>query len=248
MGRFAGKTALITGGTTGIGRATAELFKREGARVAITGRGGATLEAAKRALGEDTLVVAADTSRLADTDALVEKVKTAFGGLDLLFVNAGIAQFAPVEASTEAFFDETFAVNVRGAYFAMQKLAPLLRRGGSIVLNTSVVDQKGIAGSSVYAASKAALRSFARTFAAELVDRGVRVNAVAPGPVTTPIYEKLGFSAADREGFEARMRDSNPMKRFGTPDEVARAVLFFAADATYTTGAELMVDGGLTQL
>jgi NAD(P)-dependent dehydrogenase (short-subunit alcohol dehydrogenase family) len=248
MARFAGKTALITGGTTGIGLATAQLLKAEGARVAITGRGGASLAEAKRTLGDDVLAIASDTSKVADVEALAAKVGATFGGLDLVFVNAGIAKFSPLEGANEALFDETFGVNVRGAFFTAQKLAPLVRAGGSIVLNTSVVAQKGLANTSIYSASKAALRSFARTLAAELLPRGVRVNAIAPGPISTPILDKLGLGVEEKAGFEAQMRENNPMKRFGTPDEVARAVLYLAADATYTTGFELLVDGGLSQL
>lgn len=249
MNRFTNKVALITGGTTGIGLATAQALIAEGAKVVVTGRNADSLAAAQKLLGPSALVVKSDTAHLADLDALTAKVKAAHGALDVLFVNAGVAKFAPLEASTPELFDEIFGINVRGAYFAIQKLTPLIRDGGSIVLNTSVVDEKGFPGASVYSASKAALRSFARTLAAELVPRRIRVNAVSPGPVATPIYDKLGLDPEGRAAFEQQMTSLNPMKRFGTSDEVARAVLFFASsDSTYTTGAELAVDGGFSNL
>lgn len=248
MGRFEGKTAVVTGGSSGIGLATAKRLQDEGARVVVTGRNKELLADAQRELGDEALVLQSDTSNLAEIDALVERVKSSVGPIDLLFVNAGIAKFIPHELVTEQFYDETFAINTKGAYFTVQKFVPLLRSGGSVVLNTSVVDQKGLAGTSVYAASKAALRSLARTLATELLPRGIRVNAVSPGPIATPILDKGGLPPEARSGFEAMVRETNPMKRFGTVDEVARAVVFFAADATFTTGAELVIDGGMTQL
>lgn len=248
MGRFEGKTAVVTGGSSGIGLATAKRLQSEGARVVVTGRNKETLADAQRELGDDALVLASDTSNLAEIDDLVARVKASVGPVDLLFVNAGIAKFAPLEQVTERFYDEILGINTKGAYFTVQKFAPMLRSGGSVVLNTSVVDEKGLAGTSVYAASKAALRSLARTLATELLPRGIRVNAVSPGPIVTPILSKAGMTAEALSGFKATVLESNPMKRFGTVDEVARAVVFLAADATFTTGAELVVDGGLTQL
>lgn len=174
-------------------------------------------------------------------------MKEAFGEVDLLFVNAGIAKFAPLEAVTEAHYDEIQAVNAKGAFFVVQRIAPLLRSGSSVVLNTSVVDEKGFPMTSV-SASKAALRSFARTLAAELLPRGIRVNAVSPGPIATAILGKSNLSPEQQAGFEVQLREQNPMKRFGQADEVARAVAFLAFDATFTTGAEIPVDGGATQL
>lgn len=249
MARFTGKTALITGGTTGIGFATAKAFLTEGARVVVTGRTRAALDAAKAELGSGALVLQSDTASLTDLDAVAKTVKAELGGIDILFVNAGVAKFAPLEASSADFYDEIFNINVRGAFFAIQKLVPLLRAPGSIVLNTSVVDEKGFPGTSVYSASKAALRSFARTLSSELLPRGIRVNAVSPGPVHTPIYEKLGLDAEGQVAFEKQMTELNPMKRFGRADEVARAVLFFASEeSSYTAGAELAVDGGFSNL
>lgn len=247
-GVYEGKTALITGGSTGIGFATAKLLVSGGARVMITGRSAAALEVAQKELGPQALAIVSDTADGASIAALGARVREGLGGLDLLFINAGIAKFLPYEAVTPAFFDEMVGINTRGAFFTVQALAPLIRRGGAIVLNTSVVDEKGIAMSTVYSASKAALRSLARTLATELLPAGIRVNAVSPGPIDTPIYAKLGLPAEARAGFETQMREGNPMKRFGHADEVARAACFLGFEATYTTGAELPVDGGLTQL
>ncbi|MCU0655860.1 MAG: SDR family oxidoreductase [Polyangiaceae bacterium] len=248
MTNWAGKTAVITGGTTGIGLAAAKALLAGGAKVLVTGRNEATLGAARAELGAGAIVVKSDTANLADIDALAERVRGELGQVDFVFVNAGIAVFSPLEQVTEGFYDQLFAVNTRGAFFTVQKLAPLVRQGGSFVLNTSVVDEKGMPGTSVYAATKAALRSMARTLSAELLPRGIRVNAVSPGPITTPIYGKLGLPPEAQAGFQQQMTESNPMKRFGRPEEVARAALFLAFEATYTTGAELPVDGGLTQL
>lgn len=248
MGRYSGKTAVVTGGTSGIGLATAKLLLDDGARVLVTGRSKKTLEAARLELGDRAVVVESDTSSLADIERLGGTVKELFGELDLLFVNAGVAKFAPLEAVTEAHYDEIQAINTKGAFFVVQRLAPLLRGGGAIVLNTSVVDEKGFPSTSIYSASKAALRSFARTLAAELLPRGIRVNAVSPGPITTPILGKSGLPTEAVAGFEAQLRESNPMKRFGRPEEVARAVAFLGIEATFTTGAELVIDGGASQL
>jgi NAD(P)-dependent dehydrogenase (short-subunit alcohol dehydrogenase family) len=248
MTNLNGKNVVITGGSSGIGLATAQLLQTAGAKVAITGRDSKTLAVAAKELGGTATIIQSDTSKLSDIDALVTQVKGAMGHIDLLFVNAGIAVFAPVEGVTEAFYDQILNINLKGAYFTMQKFLPLLRTGSSIVLNTSVVDESGMPMTSVYAASKAGLRSLARTFSAEVVGKGIRVNAVSPGPITTPIYNKLGMPADQQKGFEQQMADNNPMKRFGRSEEVAAAVRFLAFDATYTTGAELPVDGGLTQL
>jgi NAD(P)-dependent dehydrogenase (short-subunit alcohol dehydrogenase family) len=248
MGKYEGKTAVITGGTTGIGFTTAKFLVAEGARVVVTGRNAATNAAAKEELGPNAEVLASDTSKPADVEALAARVKSTLGHVDFVFVNAGIAKFAPLEAVDGAFYDEILDVNTKGAYFTAQKLAPLVGEGGSFVFNTSVVDEIGMPNTSVYAASKAALRSFTRTLAAELLPRKIRVNAVSPGPVKTPILQKTGLAPEQVEGIFAQLQESNPMKRFGSTEEVARAALFLGFDATYTTGAELPVDGGLTQL
>jgi NAD(P)-dependent dehydrogenase (short-subunit alcohol dehydrogenase family) len=249
MGRFDEKVVVITGGTTGIGLATAKAFLSEGAKVVVTGVTPKNIESARRELGERAVVLAADTADVAATRAAADEVKRRFGKVDALFVNAGIAPFAPLAQSDEAFFDRIFDVNVRGAYFTIQAFEPLLSDGAAVVLNGSVVDSKGFPGTSVYSASKAALRSFARTLSAELLPRNIRVNVASPGPIKTPIYDKLGFDAESQATWEAQMAAQNPMKRFGTPDEVARAVLFLASsDSSYIAGAELYVDGGAGQI
>lgn len=246
-GTLNGKKIVVTGGSSGIGFAAAKLFVQEGAKVAITGRDVKALEQAKLELGEQLVTLRSDTADLADLTALAKTLE-GWGGLDHVFVNAGIAKFSPMEAVTEASFDEMFDVNVRGAFFVIQKLAPLMREGGSFVLNTSIVDELGMLNTSVYAASKAALRSLARTLAAELVGRNIRVNAVSPGPIQTPIFSKMGIPTDALDAMGKQLQEANPMKRFGRPEEVAKAARFLAFDATFTTGAELTVDGGLSQL
>lgn len=248
MGIYEGKTVVITGGTSGIGLATAKLLLGGGARVLVTGRTDKTLDAAREELGVGAIVLKSDASSLPDIDALASAVKEAFGTLDVLFVNAGLARFAPLEQTSEAVYDEMLDLNAKGPYFTVQKLAPLMPSGGAIVLNTSSADEKGIPGISAYGAAKAALRSMARTFAAELLPRGIRVNAVSPGPIETPIMGKSGMPKEMTDQFGAQVLEMVPMKRWGQPEEVARAVAFLAFDATFTTGAELPVDGGGTQL
>jgi NAD(P)-dependent dehydrogenase (short-subunit alcohol dehydrogenase family) len=247
--RFAGKAVAITGGNSGIGLATAKLFHDEGAKVAISGRDQKTLDEAVTAIGEDTLAVKADVSKLADIDKFFSHVAAKFGKIDALFANAGIAKFAPVGDSNEQLFDETFDINVKGLYFTLQKALPLLNDNAGIVLNSSVVNTKGSATTSIYSASKAAVRSLARTFAAELVDRGIRVNVVSPGPILTPIFGRTGLPQAVLDEFAAHVKSQVPMKRFGTPEEIGHAVLFLAStEASYITGVDLYVDGGMTQI
>ena len=248
MGKYDGKKAVITGGTTGIGLAVAKLFVGEGARVIVTGRTPATIESAQKELGENAIVVHSDAASLTDIDALAGKVEEAFGRFDVLFVNAGLARFVPFDAMTEAVYDEMLDLNAKGPFFTVQKLAPLMGEGGAVVLTTSVANEKGMPMVAAYGAAKAALRSMARSLAADLLPRGIRVNAVSPGPIDTPIATKVGMPKEAIEQFGAQIRESNPMKRMGTSEEVAKAVAFLAFDATYTTGAELPVDGGATQL
>ncbi|MBL8113935.1 MAG: SDR family oxidoreductase [Acidobacteria bacterium] len=246
---LAGKRVVITGGTTGIGLATAQLFHAQGARVLVTGRNEKTLAEARESLPEGIEIFKSEAGSLSDIDALVARTKELFGGVDVLFLNAGVARFAPLELVPESEWDDMVGINAKGPYFTVQKFLPLLAEGASIVVNTSVVDVKGFPSTSVYSASKAALRSLVRTFAAELAPRGIRVNAVSPGPITTPIYGKLGLDAATAADFAKNTMESNPMKRFGTPDEVAQAALFLASPASsYTTGLDLPVDGGASQL
>lgn len=246
MDKLAGKTALITGGTTGIGLAAARLFHAEGARVFITGRSEKTLAEAKRQLPADVTAIRSDTSRLQDIDALVGALKGQVDHLDVVFINAGIAKFLPFESVTPEIFDEMFDINIRGAYFTIQKLLPLLERGSSVVLTTSVAADLGIATSSAYGATKAALSSLARTLSNELAPRGIRVNEVSPGPIETPIYDKMGFPAEQAAGFKDTMAGLVPLKRMGEPDEVARAALFLASDdSSFLLGAKIRIDGGL---
>ena len=247
MAQYDGKRVVITGGTSGIGLATAKLLINAGARVLVTGRTKAALDVAREELGQHAIVIESDAASLDDIDALADRVKSEFGTLDLLFVNAGIARFVPFERMTEAVYDELLSLNARGAYFTVQKLAPLMTEGSAVVFTTSVANEKGLPMTSAYSASKAALRSMARGLASELLPHGIRVNAVSPGPIDTPILKKvMPKDAADQIMHE--LRERNPMKRLGRPEEVAKAVAFLAFEATYTTGAEIAVDGGSTQL
>lgn len=249
MDRFNGKTALITGGTTGIGLATGKLFISEGARVIVTGRAPATIKAAQVELGVNAIVIKSDATSLTDMDALTEKVKETFGKLDVLFVNAGYGEFVPFEAVTEKVYDEMFNLNAKGPYFIVQKLVPLMQDGSSVVFTTSLANVKGMPVLSAYGAAKAALRALTRSLAAAFAPRGIRVNAVSPGPIeSTAILEKIGMPKEAADQVYLQMTDSVPMKRLGRPEEVAKAVAFMAIDATYTTGEELMVDGGWSQL
>ena len=249
MKRFEGKVAVVTGGNSGIGLATAKRLHDEGARVAISGRSQKTLDEAVEILGKDVLAVKADVAKPADLDKLYGAVAEKFGKIDVLFVNAGVAKFAPLTAVDEAHFDEMFDINTRGAYFTIQKAVPHLNTGASIILNTSVADGKGIQNGTVYAATKAALRSFARSVAAELVELGIRVNTVAPGPIETPIFGRTGLPKEAIEEFAKDVLSKVPMKRFGKPEEVAGAVAFLASsDASYITGVEINVDGGMGQI
>jgi NAD(P)-dependent dehydrogenase (short-subunit alcohol dehydrogenase family) len=247
-----GKVAVVTGGNSGIGLAAAEEFARHGADVVVTGRDGATLEEAAarlRALGREVLALRADVSRLADIDRMVEAVRERFGRIDVLFVNAGVGEFAPVTEASEEHFDRLFGVNVKGAYFTVQRALPLMGEGGSVIFNGSVNGLIGMPGSSVYAAGKAAVRSFARTMSADLVARGIRVNVVSPGPVATPLYGRLGLPPEALGEVAAGIQAQVPMNRFADPGEIARAVRFLASsDASFVLGAELVVDGGMSQL
>jgi NAD(P)-dependent dehydrogenase (short-subunit alcohol dehydrogenase family) len=247
--RLEGKVAVVTGGNSGIGLATAKRMQEEGARVAISGRNKETLEEAVRTIGDGVVAVQADVAKLADVDRLYAEVSQKLGKIDVLFVNAGVAKFAPLSDTSEDLYDQQFDINIKGAYFTIQKALPLLNDGASIILNTSVADSKGNEGTSAYSATKAALRSLARTAAAELVGRGIRVNAVAPGPIVTPIFEKTGLPKESVDEFAKQVLAKVPMKRFGQPEEVASAVAFLASqDASYITGVELNVDGGAGQV
>jgi len=249
MGKLEGKVAVITGGSSGIGRATAKEFKEQGARVVITGRDQRTLDEAAREISGDVLAVRADTSSLSEIDKLFAVVKEKFGRVDVLFVNAGIIKLAPLEAVTEEMFDSVMNTNFKGAYFTIQKALPLLSDNASIVLNSSINAHIGMPTSSVLAASKAALITLARTLSAELLRRGIRVNALSPGPVTTPIFERLGLPPEAIEETARKLREQVPMKRFGRPEEIAKTALFLASsDSSFLLGTEIVADGGMSQL
>jgi NAD(P)-dependent dehydrogenase (short-subunit alcohol dehydrogenase family) len=249
MRRLEGKVAVVTGGNSGIGLATAKRFQEEGARVAISGRSRKTLDEAVEAIGNGVLAVQADVAKLADLDKLYTEVSQKLGKIDVLFVNAGIAKFATLAETSEGTYDEQFDINTKGAYFTIQKAIPLLNDGASIILNTSVADIQGQIGTSAYSATKAALRSFARTAAAELAERGIRVNTVAPGPIVTPIFGRTGLPKEAVDAFANQIVAKVPLKRFGQPEEVAATVAFLASrDASYITGVEINVDGGLGQI
>ena len=248
MAKLDGKIALISGGTSGIGAATARLFQAEGATVVVTGSSEKSAEAARAELpGIEVLV--SNAGDIAATKALVDQVTARHGRIDVLFVNAGIAKFAPIEAIDEAFFDSQFDINVKGAFFLLQHAVPAIPDGGAIILTASVAGAAGgFGGGTVYGATKAALRSFGRTFAKELTPRNIRVNTISPGPILTPILDKNGFTAAQKDAFVEGSKARIPLGRVGQAEEVAAAALYLAADATYTTGAELFVDGGLIDL
>ena len=249
MGKLEGKVAVITGGNSGIGLATAKEFSEQGAHVVISGRDRRTLDEAAREIGGDVLAVRADASSLAEIDELFAAVKEKFGKVDVLFVNAGVGKFAPVEAVTEELFDGIMDVNFKGAYFTIQKALPLLNDNASIILNTSVNAHIGMPNSSVYAASKAALITLARTLSAELVGRGIRVNAVSPGPINTPIFGRLGLQPEELRETTKHIQEQVPMKRFGRPEEIAKTVLFLASsDSSFLLGTEIIADGGMSQL
>lgn len=245
MSDYTDKRVVITGGTNGIGLATAKAMVDKGARVLVTGRTPESLKNALATLGPEAIVVASDA--VADIDALVRRAADELGGVDLLVLNAGGTASSIVEDTTESLYDNLFELNTKAPYFTLQKFLPLLPAGSAVVLTTSVSNTKGIATTSVYSATKAALRSMTRTFARELVDRGIRVNAVSPGPIDTGILERTMPADAARQFLE-QIKATNPMQRFGEPEEVAKAIIFLGFEATYTTGTELLVDGGASDL
>ena len=246
--KLAGKVAVVTGGNSGIGLATAKRFVQEGAHVFITGRRQTELDAAVEEIGVNVTGVQSDISKLGDR--LYATVQREKGRIDILFANAGLGEFSPLGQVTEAHFDKTFGINVKGTLFTVQKALPLMPDGAAIVMNCSMVSIKGVPAFGVYAASKAALRSFARTWSVDLKDRKIRVNVVSPGTVITPGYKtELGMSDGQIEEFKAQAAAATPLGRAGTPDEIAKAVVFLASDdSSYINGIELFVDGGMAQI
>jgi len=249
MGRLTGKTVLITGGTTGIGYATAKLFLQEGARVAITGQDAQRVAEAGRTLGPGAIALRADVSSARDMADVAHRLQGEFGKLDVVFANAGIAKPMPIGDVDEGNIDEQLAVNFKGVIYTIQKTLPLLSNPSSVILTSTTMIEKGIAGMSVYAATKAAVRSLARTLSAELLGRGIRVNALSPGLVETPIYGKLGLPQAAVQEWAGQLMTKVPASRFGQPDEIAKAALYLASDeSSYVIGENLLVDGGVASL
>ncbi|MGI4791829.1 MAG: glucose 1-dehydrogenase [Janthinobacterium lividum] len=250
MNKLEGKIALITGGTSGIGLATAQRFVEEGAYVFITGRRQAELDAAVQQIGKNSRGIQGDVSIPADLDKLFATIQEEKGRLDIVFANAGFGEFAPLGSITEEHFDGIFGTNVKGLLFTVQKALPLMPDGGAIVLNASVVSSKGFPAFSVYSATKAAVRSFARSWSVDLKERKIRVNVVSPGVVVTPAYTNvLKMDDEQIDQFVAQASSTTPLGRSGTPDEIAKAVVFLASDdSSFVTGIELFVDGGMTQI
>lgn len=247
--KLEGKVAVVTGGNSGIGLATAKRFAQEGAKVVVTGRRQPELDVAIQTIGHGAIGVRGDVANLADLDRLYATVKEKYGRVDVLFANAGMAEFAPIDQVTEEHFDRQFNINVKGLLFTVQKALPLMPDGGAIVLNASIVSVSGMPAFSVYSATKAAVRSFARSWTTDLKARKIRVNAVSPGPIDTPGVDALVKNPQEAEAFKASMAANVPLGRVGDPDEIAKAVVFLASDdASYVTGVELFVDGGMVQV
>lgn len=247
--KLEGKVAVITGGSTGIGLATAKQFASEGATVYITGRRQAELDAAVKEIGPKAKAVRSDVSNLSDLDHLYDVIQNDGHKIDIIFANAGGGEFAELGSITEEHFDKTFNINVKGLLFTVQKALPNFNDGGSIILNASVVTQKGFPAFSVYSATKAAVRSFARSWASDLKDRKIRVNAISPGPIDTPILKGITGSEEGAQGFKDQMASTIPLGRVGRPDEIAKTAVFLASDdSSFINGVELFVDGGLGQI
>jgi NAD(P)-dependent dehydrogenase (short-subunit alcohol dehydrogenase family) len=245
MSRLSGKKAVITGGNSGIGAAAAELFLKEGAQVLITGRRKEEVERTVQRLGGNARGIVSDAGQMKDVRSLKASVSAVLPRIDVLFVNAGVAVFTPFMESDEAMFDEQMNINFKGAFHTTRELLPLLNDGGSILLTSSILADLGLAGSTVYSASKAALKSLAKTLAVELAPRNIRVNTISPGPINTPIYGKMGMPQDVLTAFAASVQAKIPLNRFGTPEEVAQVALFLASDdSSFLTGTDLAVDGG----
>jgi NAD(P)-dependent dehydrogenase (short-subunit alcohol dehydrogenase family) len=246
MKRYEGKVAVVTGGNSGIGLATAKAFAREGAAVVISGRDEKTLKSAEAEIGNGAMAVRADASKLSDLDALFEKVKARHKKIDALFVNAGVGKFVPFDQVTEAFYDEIMDINVKGVFFTVQKALPLMSSGAGVVLNASINGHKGMPGTTVYGPAKAAVLNLARTMSADLVSKGIRVNSISPGPIQSAILNRMGMSEDKLKETREWIQGQIPMKRFGTGDEIAEAVLYLCSPAAgFTIGADLVIDGGM---
>ena len=249
MPRLLNKTALITGGTSGIGLATARRFLEEGARVAVTGTNPHHLAEAQKTLGRDVLALPGDAGDVAAQQSIARAIGEAFGKLDALFVNAGIAQIRPLEQWDEAQFDRTIGINLKGPFFLIQALLPIFANPASIVLNSSIGAHIGMPGTTVYGASKAGLISLAKTLSGELIGRGIRTNVISPGPIATSLFDSMGLSAAERDATKAGLASQIPLGRMGEPQEIADAVVYFASDESrFIVGSELIIDGGMTNL
>jgi NAD(P)-dependent dehydrogenase (short-subunit alcohol dehydrogenase family) len=247
--RFEGKVAVVTGGNSGIGLAAAKAFAREGARVAIIGRSEATLKSAQEELGSGALTLKADTSKVSELADAMEAIRRKFGRIDALFVNAGVGKFVPFDQVSEAEFDEIIDTNVKGAFFTVQKAAPLLSHGATVVLNASIAAHKGLPNATVYSASKAAIVSLAKTLSADLLGRGVRVNVISPGPVDTPIFKRLELPEDQMQQTRDWFTQQVPLKRLAQPEEIAEGVLYLSShQSKFVVGTELVVDGGMIGL
>lgn len=245
MGKLTGKTAVVTGGNSGIGYAAAKRFLEEGATVIITGRNEKAVEEAARSLGKGAHGIVADAGQMKDLGTIREKVAAISGSVDILFSNAGVALFAPFEQTTETMFDANMDINFKGTFFTVQKLLPLIPEGGSVILNATILVHSGLETGTAYSASKGAVLSFCKTLAIELAGKNIRVNCISPGPVATPIYGKMGMPEDVLQEFAAGVQAKIPLKRFGSPDDVAAAALFLASDeSSFMTGTEVTVDGG----
>ena len=247
--RFEGKVAVVTGGNSGIGLGVAKAYAQEGAQVAITGRNEKTLERAAKEIGDGTLAIQSDVGKVAQIEAAMKRVKERFGRIDALFVNAGVGRFVPFDEVTEEFFDETVDINMKGVFFTVQKAIPLMPKGSAIVLNASINAHLGMPGTTVYGATKAAVINMTKTLCADLLEQNIRVNAISPGPIASALLTRDGISHEKLQETKDWIQGQVPIKRFGTPEEIAAAVLYLtASESAFVLGAELIIDGGMSTL